>query len=154
MTALVIVSTGAWQSDNSGATMTSEAFSVGLPGEWGSLIVTLAVIFFASSTVLGWAYYGERCAQRLFGTRSIIVYRVVFTLIVFVGATTELATVWTFSGIMNGLMALPNLVGLLICSGLIARETKAYLRRDPDLLNPPPGSTLDGIGEWESSGRG
>ncbi len=154
MTALVIVSTGAWQSDNSGATMTSEAFSEGLPGEWGSLIVTLAVVFFASSTVLGWAYYGERCAQRLFGTKSIIVYRVVFTLIVFVGATTELATVWTFSDIMNGLMALPNLVGLLICSGLIARETKAYLRRDPDLLNPPPGSTLDGIGEWESSGRG
>ncbi len=154
MTALVIVSTGAWQSENPGATMTSEAFSVGLPGEWGSLIVTLAVIFFAGSTVLGWAYYGERCAQRLFGTKSIIIYRVIFTLIVFVGATTELATVWTFSDIMNGLMALPNLVGLLICSGLIARETKAYLKRDPDLRNPPPGSTLDGIGEWESSQKG
>ena len=151
MTALVIVSTGAWQSENPGATMTSEAFSVGLPGEWGSLIVTLAVIFFAGSTVLGWAYYGERCSQRLFGTKSVIIYRVIFTLVVFVGATTELATVWTLSDIMNGLMALPNLVGLLICSGLIARETKAYLKRDPDLRNPPPGSTLDGIAEWETS---
>ncbi len=153
MTALVIVSTGAWQSENPGATMTSEAFSVGLPGEWGSLIVTLAVIFFAGSTVLGWAYYGERCSQRLFGTRSVIIYRVIFTVVVFVGATTELATVWTLSDIMNGLMALPNLLGLLICSGLIARETKAYLKRDPDLRNPPPGSTLDGIAEWQTNSR-
>ncbi|RMB61514.1 alanine/glycine:cation symporter family protein [Tessaracoccus antarcticus] len=153
MTALVIVSTGAWTSGNKGATMTSEAFSVGLPGEWGSLIVTVAVIFFAGSTVLGWAYYGERCAQRLFGIRSVKVYRVIFTLVVFLGATTELSTVWTFSDIMNGLMALPNLVGLLICSGLIARETRAYLTRDPDLRNPPPGSTLEGISEWETSTR-
>ena len=153
MTALVIVSTGAWTGGNRGATMTSEAFSTGLPGDWGSIIVTLAVIFFAGSTVLGWAYYGERCAQRLFGIRSVVIYRVVFTLVVFVGATTELATVWTFSDIMNGLMALPNLIGLLICSGLIARETKAYLKRDPDLRNPPAGSTLDGIGNWETSQR-
>ena len=153
MTALVIVSTGAWRSESDGATMTSEAFSVGLPGEWGSLIVTLAVIFFAGSTVLGWAYYGERCAQRLFGIRSVIVYRVVFTLVVFLGATTGLETVWMFSDIMNGLMALPNLVGLLICSGLIARETRAYLKRDPDLHNPPPGSTLNGITEWETPVR-
>ncbi|MEO7589167.1 MAG: sodium:alanine symporter family protein [Arachnia sp.] len=153
MTALVIVSTGAWTSGNKGATMTSEAFSVGLPGEWGSLIVTVAVIFFAGSTVLGWAYYGERCAQRLFGIKAVKIYRVIFTLVVFLGATTELSTVWTLSDIMNGLMALPNLVGLLICSGLIARETRAYLKRDPDLRNPPPGSTLDGISEWETSTR-
>ena len=153
MTALVIVSTGAWQSDAEGAAMTSVAFSTGLPGEWGSLIVTLAVVFFAGSTVLGWAYYGERCAQRLFGVRSVIVYRVVFTVVVFIGATTKLSTVWTLSDIMNGLMALPNLLGLLICSGLIARETKAYLKRDPDLRNPPPGSTLDGIAEWETHSR-
>lgn len=153
MTALVIVSTGAWTSGNKGATMTSEAFSVGLPGEWGSLIVTVAVIFFAGSTVLGWAYYGERCAQRLFGIRAVKVYRVIFTLAVFLGATTELSTVWTFSDIMNGLMALPNLLGLLICSGLIARETRAYIKRDPSLRNPPPGSTLDGISEWETASR-
>lgn len=150
MTALVIVSTGSWQSENPGATMTSEAFSRGLPGDWGSLIVTLAVIFFAGSTVLGWAYYGERSAHRLFGIKSVKVYRVIFTLVIFVGATTELSTVWTFSDIMNGLMALPNLLGLLICSGLIARETKAYLRRDPDLLNPPSGNTLNGMAEWEA----
>ncbi len=154
MTALVIVSTGAWTSGNKGATMTSEAFSVGLPGEWGSLIVTLAVIFFAGSTVLGWAYYGERCSQRLFGIKSVKIYRVIFTLVVFLGATTELSTVWTFSDIMNGLMALPNLVGLLICSGLIARETRAYLKRDPDLRNPPPASTLQGIGQWETDQPG
>ncbi|MGO1383308.1 MAG: alanine/glycine:cation symporter family protein [Arachnia sp.] len=151
MTALVIVSTGAWQGDEKGAAMTSEAFSTGLPGEWGALIVTVAVIFFAGSTILGWAYYGERCAQRLFGVRSTIIYRVVFTLVVFLGATTELLTVWTFSDIMNGLMALPNLLGLLICSGLIARETKAYLKQDPDLRNPPEGNTLNGINVVEAT---
>ncbi len=153
MTALVIVSTGSWNSANAGATMTSEAFSKGLPGEWGSLIVAVAVIFFAGSTILGWAYYGERCSERLFGIKSVRIYRVIFTLVVFVGATTELSTVWTLSDIMNGLMALPNLLGLLICSGLIVRETKAYLDRDPDLRRVPPGSTLAGIAHWEKSSR-
>ncbi|UNX54383.1 sodium:alanine symporter family protein [Georgenia sp. TF02-10] len=147
MTGLVIVTTGAWRSGTEGAGMTAEGFTAGLPGEWGHYVVTVSVIFFAFSTILGWAYYGERCTERLVGIKGVVVYRVIFTLVVFVGATTELTVVWNFSDVMNGLMALPNLIGLLICSGLIARETKAYLAADPDLRHEPAGSSLHGIAD-------
>ena len=133
-TGLVIVTTGVWdQGKDFAATMTGDAFSHGLPGGWGHLIVTLGLILFAYSTILGWAYYGERCMERLFGRRSVMPYRVFFSLIVFVGCSVPLAIVWSFADLMNGLMALPNLLGLLILSGLIARETKHYLRNDPQL---------------------
>ncbi|MPV36492.1 alanine/glycine:cation symporter family protein [Georgenia subflava] len=144
MTGLVIITTGAWDSGIEGAGMTAEGFTSGLPGDWGHYVVTVSVIFFAFSTVLGWAYYGERCMERLVGIRGVVPYRLVFTLVVFVGSTTELTVVWNFSDVMNGLMALPNLLGLLICSGLIARETKAYLAADPDLMHEPDVSTLEG----------
>ncbi len=133
-TGLVIVTTGVWdQGSDSAATMTGEAFTHGLPGAWGHLIVTVGLVLFAYSTILGWAYYGERCMERLFGRRAVMPYRVFFSIIVFIGATVPLALVWTFADVMNGLMALPNLLGLLILSGLIARETKHYLRNDPKL---------------------
>lgn len=144
MTGLVIITTGAWRTDSQGAAMTAAGFSEGLPGEWGHYVVTIAVVFFAFSTVLGWAYYGERCMERLVGMRGVLPYRLVFTLVVFVGATTQLEVVWNFSDIMNGLMALPNLIGLAILGGLVARETRAYLERDPDLRNEPPEPSLDG----------
>jgi AGCS family alanine or glycine:cation symporter len=112
--------------------MTSAAFAHNL-GQAGNYIVAIAVIFFALSTVLGWAYYGERCAVRLFGIKIRMPYRVIFTAAIMLGAMFELSTVWTIADILNGLMALPNLIGLLILSGLIARETRAYLKADPDL---------------------
>ena len=149
MTGLVIVVSGSWTSGLEGAAMTAEAFDRGL-GEWGHYIVTVSVVFFAFSTVLGWAYYGERCIERLIGIRAVTPYRIVFSIVVFIGATTELSVVWTFSDVMNGLMALPNLIGLVICAGLIARETKAYLQRDPTLLHEPAQSTLDGVGVLDS----
>jgi alanine or glycine:cation symporter, AGCS family len=152
MTGLVIITTGAWSSGIEGAGMTAEAFNIGLGG-WGHYVVTISVIFFAFSTVLGWAYYGERCMERLVGIRGVVPYRVVFTLVVFVGATTELTVVWNFSDVMNGLMALPNLIGLVICAGLITRETKAYLDRDPQLLDEPAVSTLEGTLELERQPR-
>ncbi len=130
-TALVIITTGAWTSGVTGAPLTSLAFSMGLPGDWGGIIVTLSVAFFAFSTVLGWAYYGERNMHRLFGTGAIKPYRLAFVLAIFVGAVTELEIVWTFADIMNGLMALPNLIGLILLSGLVARETRAYFAQ-PD----------------------
>ncbi|WP_111467171.1 alanine/glycine:cation symporter family protein [Microbacterium suaedae] len=139
MTGLVIVTTGTFMStDDSGeqieaSLMTGEAFTHGLPGEWGHWIVTIGLSLFAFSTVLGWSYYGERAIEKLLGRRAVMPFRVVFALVVFVGATTELEVVWLFSDVMNGLMALPNLIGLLILSGLIARETRAYLRHDPKL---------------------
>jgi len=144
MTGLVIITTGVWQDGSTGSALTSEGFSTGLPGQWGGSIVAIALIFFAYSTVLGWAYYGERNVERLIGVKGVMPYRLIFSIVVFVGATVELSTVWTFSDVANGLMALPNLVGLLICSGLIARETKAYLAVDPTLENEPAVSTLLG----------
>ncbi|MGD6978199.1 MULTISPECIES: alanine/glycine:cation symporter family protein [Citricoccus] len=140
-TGLVIITTGVWNRVDeetgeqvSAALMTGEAFSTGLPGQWGHWIVTLGLVMFAFSTILGWSYYGERNVERLFGQRLVMPYRVVFSLVVFIGCTVPLAVVWNFSDIMNGLMALPNLIGLLILSGLIARETRHYLKHDPKLV--------------------
>ncbi|MDF1489355.1 alanine/glycine:cation symporter family protein [Tessaracoccus caeni] len=139
MTGLVVITTGAYAfTDEAGAQisaslMTGQAFSHGLPGEWGHWVVTLALAMFAFSTILGWAYYGERTMEKIAGRRAVMPYRVFFSLIVFIGCTTTLGVVWNFSDVMNGLMALPNLVGMLILSGLVARETRAYLKNDPKL---------------------
>lgn len=139
-TGLVIITTGAWSyvdpetgKQISAALMTAQAFSTGLPGQWGSWLVTTAVTLFAFSTILGWSYYGDRNIERLFGHKAITAFRVLFSLVVFIGCTSELTTVWTFSDVMNGLMALPNLIGILLLSGLVYRETKHYLQHDPQL---------------------
>lgn len=138
ITGLVIVITGVWDkgSDVAG-TMTADAFSQALPGQWGGTIVSISVVFFAFSTIIGWSYYGERCTESLFGRRASVVYRAIFTCVVFIGATTEIEVVWTFADLANGLMALPNLIGILILSGLITRETMAYLKFDPKLRKTP-----------------
>ena len=134
ITGLVIVTTGVWdQGRETAGVMTADAFSVALPGEWGGVIVSLSIIFFAFSTILGWSYYGERCMERLVGAGGVIPYRLVFTCVVFLGAVTELEVVWNFADVMNGLMAIPNLIGLLVLSGLIVRETRRYLDNDPKL---------------------
>ncbi|WP_312529758.1 sodium:alanine symporter family protein [Paracoccus sp. (in: a-proteobacteria)] len=139
-TGLVIITTGVWNSIDpttgaqiSPSIMTGQAFSHGLPGEWGHWIVTIGLVLFAYSTILGWAYYGERNIERLLGRRAVMPFRVLFSLVVFFGCTVQLGVVWNFSDVMNGLMAIPNLIGLLILSGLIARETKLYLKHDPKL---------------------
>ena len=113
--------------------MTGQTFTHGLPGQWGHCIVSVAIVFLASSTILGWAYYGERCVERLVGVHGVLPYRLLFTVVVFIGTVTELKDVWTFADIANGLMAVPNLIGMLVLSGLIARETRAYLAQDPRL---------------------
>lgn len=130
-TALAILTTGAWTSGERGATMTILAFSEGLPGNWGGYIVAISVAFFAFSTILGWSYFGERSMDYLIGRSAVTPYRIIFVLLIFVGATQELVVVWTFADVMNGLMALPNLIGLLLLSGLVWRETKQYMA-DPD----------------------
>jgi alanine or glycine:cation symporter, AGCS family len=131
-TGLVILTTGAWTAVDSagdpltGAALTTAAFSRGLPGQWGGAVVAISLAFFAFSTLLGWAYYGERSMDRLLGRKAVFPYRLLFIVAIFVGAMVKLQVVWDFSDIMNGLMALPNLVGLLILSGLVARETRQY----------------------------
>jgi AGCS family alanine or glycine:cation symporter len=139
-TGLVIVSTGTWKEIDpatgeqiSPALMTGAAFSHGLPGDWGHIIVTVGLVMFAASTILGWSYYGERNIERLLGRRAVMPFRIVFSLVVFIGCTVQLGVVWAFSDAMNGLMALPNLIGLLVLSGLVVRETKKYLENDPKL---------------------
>lgn len=139
-TGLVIITTGTWNQVDpetgeqiSAALMTGEAFSHGLPGEWGHYIVTIGLVMFAGSTILGWSYYGERSIERLLGRRAVMPFRILFCLVVYIGCTVQLGVVWAFSDVMNGLMALPNLIGLLLLSGLVARETKQYLANDPKL---------------------
>ena len=144
-TGLVIITTGAWEegADDAGA-MTAHAFSAGLPGDFGGSLVALSIVFFAFSTMLGWSYYGERAFESLVGRRGTVPYRFIFTCVVYLGAVTSLETVWAFASALNGLMALPNLVGLVILSGLIARETKAYLDFDPQLR-----ASAKEVSEWE-----
>ena len=145
ITGLVIVTAGVWDTGRESAgTMTAAAFSAALPGEWGGTLVSLSIIFFAFSTLIGWSYYGERSLESLVGRAGTVPYRLLFTLTVFLGATVELELVWSFSDLANGLMALPNLIGLLILSGLIARETKAYLDFDPQLR-----ASAKEVAEWE-----
>lgn len=131
-TGLVVISSGVWQQDpDTAGTMTGEAFHLAFAG--GDKIVAVSIAFFAFSTILGWSYYGERCAERLGGVTFASVYRLIFTAVVLLGCIAELDVVWSIAGTLNGLMALPNLLGLLLLSGLVAKETRYYLRHDPKL---------------------
>jgi AGCS family alanine or glycine:cation symporter len=109
-----------------GATLTQKAFETALPGEWGGIVVSIGLIFFAYSTILGWSYYGEKSVEYLLGEKSVKPYRLLFVIIVFIGAIVRLELVWTFADIMNGLMALPNLIALLGLSSIVAAETRNY----------------------------
>lgn len=107
-----------------GAPMAIKAFgSVIMHGEY---IVSIGLILFAYSTILGWAYYGEKCVEYLFGIEKVNLYRTVYIACIVLGAGLELQTVWTFADIMNGLMAIPNLLGLLLCHKVIREETKEF----------------------------
>jgi alanine or glycine:cation symporter, AGCS family len=129
MTGLCILVTGAWQSGLSGAELTQHAFEAGLPGLWGSWIVSISLIMFAFSTIIGWSYYGDRSVEYLLGPRAVPVYRVLFLLAAFAGAVYSLEFVWALSDLLNGLMALPNLIGLILLSGVIVRETNHYFHK-------------------------
>ncbi len=127
ITGFVIIATGAWQSGATGAALTTSAFSTGLPGNWGGIIVALGLTLFAYSTLLGWSYYGEKALEYLFGSAKFEpYYRFIWVAFSFVGAVSSLDTVWAFSDVMNGAMAIPNLIGLIGLSGVIVRETKEY----------------------------
>ncbi len=130
MTGLVLISTGVWNSDLKGAAMTNAAFRTGLSSMplVGELIVTIGLIFFAFTTILGWNYYGERCATYLFGVKGIMPYRITYIALVAVGAFLKLELVWILADIVNGLMAIPNLIALVGLSGIIVSETKAYFK--------------------------
>jgi len=128
MTALVILVTGANQSGLDGSAMTAHAFKQGLFG-YGHYLVGFGIVFFAYSTIIAWSYYGDRCAEFLFGEKAIPVYRWFYVAFVTVGAVGGLRMVWLVADIFNALMAIPNLIGLLLLSGVVARETKRYSQR-------------------------
>ena len=108
-----------------GGMLTKEAF--GMIPYVGTPILTFGIITFSFSTILGWSYYGERAMEYLAGRRSIIFYRIIFILLVFAGSTMSLSLVWNLADIFNALMAIPNLISLLLLSGVIAHETQYYL---------------------------
>lgn len=146
MTGLVIILTGAYiltDADGAGLTgavLTKTAFGNGMPFSGGEYVVTIGIIFFAFSTVIGWSYYGDRCIDYLFGEKAVIPYRIVYCLIIPIGATVKLSYVWTISDIFNALMAWPNLVGLILLSPIVVRLTKEYFA-DPKRVYPKKSQT-------------
>ncbi|ERI07459.1 amino acid carrier protein [Aneurinibacillus aneurinilyticus ATCC 12856] len=131
ITGLVLVTTGAWQSGKTGVEATTLAFQ-SVFGSTGSMILGIAIILFAYSTILGWSYYGEKCVEYLFGRRAVRYYRYIFVGMVAIGANLKLGLVWTFADIANGLMAIPNLIGLVGLSGVVVMETKRFLQAEKE----------------------
>ena len=124
MTGLVLILTGAWDSGKTGAELTTFAFQNGFTG--GAYVVTIGLVLFAYSTILGWCYYGEKSIEYLFGIKAVKPYRMVFVLFVGIGAVAKLDLVWSLSDTFNGLMAIPNLIGLLALTPIIVKETRDY----------------------------
>ena len=124
MTALVIVISGLYTGDLSGVALTMAAFDKGLPG--AAWLVTFGTVFFTGTTILGWGYYSERCLEFLAGTRAIQPFRLVWVAVVVIGAVATGGVIWTVADILNGLMAIPNLIGLLLLSGTVFRLTREY----------------------------
>lgn len=126
LTGVSLIISGVWQSDLNGAIMTQSAFASVLPN-LGPIFLTISLSLFAFTTILGWSYYGERCFEFLFGVKKINLFRALFVLMVLLGAFLKLEMVWIIADIVNGLMALPNLIALLALSPVIISETKLYL---------------------------
>ncbi|NDY41488.1 sodium:alanine symporter family protein [Dissulfurirhabdus thermomarina] len=134
MTALVILTTGAWTTGETTSTLTRLAFEQGLP-RGGGVIVSLGLAVFAYSTMIGWSYYGEECIEYLLGLRARMPYRFVFCAAIALGAFQRVDVVWNLADTMNGAMAIPNLVGLLGLSGLVARLTRETMAHPERLFS-------------------
>lgn len=128
LTGLTIIVTGSWSSNLNGATLTQSAFAT-VFGQFGTYALTVSLILFAFTTILGWGYYGERCFEFLFGTPAITIYRLIFVAMVALGGFLKLEVIWVIADIVNGLMAIPNLVALLALSPVIIKETRRYFSK-------------------------
>ncbi|MBN1633063.1 MAG: sodium:alanine symporter family protein [Ignavibacteria bacterium] len=125
LTGLVLVNSGDWQHGVSGALLTKEAFS-----EFhiiGPILLSIALFTFVFSTILGWSFYGEKAVEYLFGEKSVKPYRMLWIIAIMIGSVASLPAVWHFADIANGLMAVPNIISLILLSGIIVKETKKYL---------------------------
>ena len=125
MTALVIITTGAYQTGESGSDLSISAFNSGIAGSgW---IVLVGLVLFAFTTVLGWSLYGERCTEYLFGTKAIMPFRLVWGSVVVIGSVAgDRGIVWAVADTLNGLMAIPNLIALLLLSKTVFKLTRNY----------------------------
>ncbi|MGQ0714662.1 MAG: alanine/glycine:cation symporter family protein [Gemmatimonadaceae bacterium] len=130
-TGLVILVTGVWDSGATGAALSVQAFEAGLPGTWGGMIVTLGLVLFAYSTILGWSYYGETGIVYLLGAKAAVPYRLLWLVFIYLGATGSLHLVWGIADTLNGLMAIPNLLSVLIGIPLLLRLHREFFNRAP-----------------------
>ena len=134
LTGLVIIITGAWTSGENGAPLASFAFETALPGI-GGYIIAVAQSIFALTTLLGWSVYGERCIAYLFGVKAIIPFRLLWILVIPIGAILDLGLIWLIADILNLLMAIPNLIALLLLSPVVFGLTRAYFQKRIGLVN-------------------
>ena len=125
LTGLTLVVTGVWCGDLNGAAMTEQAFVMGFPA-FGSMLLMVGLVLFAFTTILGWNYYGERCVEYLLGVKAILPYRLIFIALIACGPFLKLEEIWVLADIVNGLMAIPNLIALLALTGVVVAETKKY----------------------------
>jgi AGCS family alanine or glycine:cation symporter len=128
-TGLVILVTGTWETGETGAALTAKAFESGLPGVWGDILVTSGLVLFAFSTLIGWSYYGETGAVYLLGSRAAVPYRLAWLVFIYLGAVGSLHLVWDIADTLNGLMAIPNLVSVLISIPLLLRLQREFFKR-------------------------
>ena len=125
LTGLSLVVSGVWCGPLNGAAMTESAFTMAFPA-FGSMLLLVGLVLFAFTTILGWNYYGERCVEYLMGVKAILPYRIIFICLIACGPFLKLEEIWVLADIVNGLMAIPNLIALLALSGVVVAETKAY----------------------------
>jgi len=123
ITGLAIISTGVWTTGATGAPLTGAAFEAGLPGV-GNIVVTVALAVFAFTTMLGWAFYCEKCVEYLFGVKGITPFRVLWCLAAPLGAVGNLGLIWLLADTLNAMMAIPNLIALLVLSPVVFKLTK------------------------------
>ena len=125
LTGLSLVVSGVWCGPLNGAAMTESAFTMAFPA-FGSMLLLVGLVLFAFTTILGWNYYGERCVEHLMGVKAILPYRIIFICLIACGPFLKLEEIWVLADIVNGLMAIPNLIALIALSGVVVAETKAY----------------------------
>ena len=125
LTGLSLVVSGVWCGPLNGAAMTESAFTMAFPA-FGSILLLVGLVLFAFTTILGWNYYGERCVEYLMGVKAILPYRIIFICLIACGPFMKLEEIWVLADIVNGLMAIPNLIALIALSGVVVAETKAY----------------------------
>jgi AGCS family alanine or glycine:cation symporter len=128
-TGLVVLVTGVWSDGATGAALAGAAFSTGLPGTWGNLVVSVSLMLFAYSTLIGWSYYGETGIVYLFGARAALPYRLLWLVFVYLGAVGSLHLVWDIADTLNGLMAVPNLVSVLLSVSVLRRLVREFFGR-------------------------